>query len=140
MQKFFVLSRQTAESTIFESLHATISVFDPWSEQTALPKNMYRVGSLFLSFYDLDQQLPGMNYQLFTKEMAREIISFWQENTNRVDYFAINCEAGISRSAAIAAALCKIDTGDDEYFFKHYCPNRLVYKIILDSYYTPLDK
>jgi hypothetical protein len=50
------------------------------------------------------------------------------------DEIVINCEAGISRSAAIAAALSKILTGDDKVFFDQFIPNRHIYRTILTEW------
>ena len=46
----------------------------------------------------------------------------------------VHCEAGISRSAATAAALAKHYNGDDRVFWMmpQYNPNKLVYRVLLD--------
>lgn len=79
----------------------------------------------------------GMDLRLFGKKDAVEILNFVGYYKDKVDLIAVNCEAGISRSAGISAALCVILNGplSDMYYFANYCPNMLVYRKILDTYY-----
>jgi hypothetical protein len=90
---------------------------------------------LRLQFHDLEKDYPGHApaIVLFTKEMARRIKGF-------IDNFClinvvVNCEAGISRSAAVAAALSMHFNKNCDSFFNNgkYIPNRLVYKTLLDE-------
>jgi len=76
----------------------------------------------------------GMNLKLFSKQDALKILIF-AGIYHDAEIIAVNCEAGISRSSAIAGALNKIYNGSDEYYFKHYCPNMLVYRKIVETYY-----
>ena len=46
----------------------------------------------------------------------------------------MNCEAGISRSAGIAAALSKIIDKVDTIFFKNFIPNRHIYRTIMEEW------
>ena len=48
----------------------------------------------------------------------------------------IHCWAGVSRSAAVAAAILKVYTGNDDQIFKSgtYAPNMYVYHKILEGY------
>ena len=50
---------------------------------------------------------------------------------DEIEWIIVHCEAGVSRSAGAVAALSKLLNGDDSYFFKHFLPNTLVYKLIL---------
>jgi protein-tyrosine phosphatase len=56
-----------------------------------------------------------------------------------VSLIVVQCEAGISRSAAIAAALANIYLGDDEPYFRTSMPNMLVYRTILRTYYARVE-
>jgi len=78
----------------------------------------------------------GLNLKLFGKKDARHILAFVEKYANDINLIAVNCEAGISRSAGVAGALSKILNNDDSYYFKHYLPNSLVYRLILQEYYT----
>lgn len=79
----------------------------------------------------------GMDLRLFCENHAKLILSFVETYKNKVDLIAVNCEAGRSRSVGISAALSIIlnGLGSDMYYFKRYCPNMLVYRKILDTYY-----
>lgn len=76
-----------------------------------------------------------LNLVLFTPENAKAILEFTKFYLSKVELVAVNCEAGISRSSAIAGALSKIFNNTDEYFFKNYCPNSLVYRTILEVHF-----
>jgi hypothetical protein len=69
-------------------------------------------------------------------QLAQEIISM----KNKVDEIIVHCEAGISRSSAIAAATSLFLNNDDSEFFKFpFCPNELCYKLMLQSFGFCLD-
>jgi predicted protein tyrosine phosphatase len=45
----------------------------------------------------------------------------------------VHCDAGVSRSPAVAAALARVLKGDDaEYFAGRYRPNTRVYRMLLE--------
>ena len=79
----------------------------------------------------------GMDLRLFGNKDAEKILNFVNEYIEKIDLIAVNCEAGISRSSGISAALSLIfnGKGTDEYYFKNYLPNTLVYRKILEAYY-----
>lgn len=58
------------------------------------------------------------------------------EEDNEIEELIIHCHAGISRSAAVAAALCKVHGIDDSTYFtqSRYSPNMYVYDKILQAY------
>jgi len=77
----------------------------------------------------------GINLLPFCNEHAKIILDFVETYKNKVDLIAVNCEAGISRSAGISAALSWIlNDENDDYYFKNYLPNRLVYRKIINSF------
>lgn len=65
------------------------------------------------------------------------IIAFVNNHLDDADTIVVHCEAGISRSAGVAAALMLILNGDDSEVFESikYCPNISCYKTVLASYY-----
>jgi len=117
-----------------------ISITDPNSKPVNLPLMGFDV--LRLNFHDLDQTYPGHAIILFNTDMAHQIRNFveerldWVKNSHRAwDDLTIlvHCEAGISRSAAVAGALSKHFLGDDSKFFRTpYLPNRMVYRTLLN--------
>lgn len=91
-----------------------------------------RMGLLQLAFADIEFQRIGSENHMFSNEQADEILKFVKEMYDRVEVFLVHCEAGISRSPAIAAALTKIYGGDDSFYFENYNPNMLVYNKLLE--------
>lgn len=87
---------------------------------------------LKLSFDDIDY-FVGENYVLFDETYADKILNFVEKNKH-VDTLLVHCEAGISRSPAIAAAISKIYLGykEDQIYFDKYSPNMLVYNVLLN--------
>ena len=75
----------------------------------------------------------------FSEEDAKNIIRFVHETLDiyDIDTIVCQCDAGISRSSATAAALSKIINNDDFWVFenKNYVPNNTIYKMILNAYY-----
>ena len=70
----------------------------------------------------------------FTPALATEILDFAEKMWDRVDVFLIHCEVGLSRSPAIAAALCRIYYNHDGRWFDSIFPNRLVYRLIVEAH------
>lgn len=83
---------------------------------------------LRLAFDDVD----GGGWAM-TAEDARQIAQFVAENKDRL--IIVHCDAGVSRSAGIAAALLKFYNGDDTQIFDNpkYCPNMLCYRLMLNQ-------
>jgi predicted protein tyrosine phosphatase len=142
MKEVFVRSK--GHAAMFESdvPFAAISVSTNAGEWPVISENN-RVALLQLSFADRDmvrEATPEVieKYDLFRPEQAKQILDFIGENWDKVEAFLVHCEAGISRSPAIAAAITKIAGGDDAYYFRHYSPNRYVYKTLLEAHFGPM--
>jgi protein-tyrosine phosphatase len=86
-----------------------------------------------LAFHDLGENAPP-EYQngLFTDEQAAQIVAFVKAS-DPTTTILVNCEAGVSRSAAVAAALAKFFNGDDSLMFKKACPNMFVFRKMLNA-------
>jgi predicted protein tyrosine phosphatase len=120
-----------------------ISIKDP-SEQpidhTMSHKYGETCGILNLTFHDVDSLKIANDYKLtaFTPEMAKQILD-WVSSLMKadIDLIIVQCNAGISRSAGVAAALSLLINGDDSWVFnnKQYLPNILVYRTIIETYY-----
>lgn len=88
-----------------------------------------RQGLLQLLFKDTDfERQEGV----FQEEQALQILDFVDSMFGKVDHLLIHCEAGRSRSPAVAAAISKIYANDDMHWFRYYTPNMLVYRRILN--------
>lgn len=129
--QFIVLSGREIKHYNIEEVHIVISITSPSSKHPELPIVDSRIGLLQLKFYDLDERATG--YSLFTKEQASAILNFFNYYKSKISTVICQCEAGISRSSAVAAALAKSIGQSDEKFFKYYLPNRYVYRTILEE-------
>ncbi|MFW6311231.1 MAG: hypothetical protein ACOC1K_03240 [Nanoarchaeota archaeon] len=92
---------------------------------------------LILKFDDLIVEPPAdktkKKYILFNEKMAKEVITFLDNNEDK-DNFFIHCAAGISRSGAIGKFIMdfyeKTDKEHFESYNKHVLPNGLVLKLL----------
>lgn len=103
---------------------------------------------LFLSFYDIENRNEirpaARDEQIFNDDLATQIadfVKFWDVKNNDVNIW-VHCDAGVSRSAGVAAALQKYFNGDDSKYFANdgkYFPNMLCYKKTLEKLHEILD-
>ena len=135
--KIKVFNENSIQTFLTEEKHIVISVQDPSYDFVKLPEQESRLNFLGLYFYDLDEDTGIFPYSrfVFTQNHAKIILNFIDTWKDKVDLICINCVVGRSRSVGIAGALSKILNGDDTYYFKHYCPNMLVYRTILTERY-----
>ena len=123
--------------------YVVISVTDPdRTDATVLATPLLRA-VLRLRFHDNAQtvDIPGLEGMALgvgteapmTREDAQAILAFVREHLDTVRLIVCQCEAGVSRSAGIAAALSRTLQGDDGFFFANYWPNQWVYRTILDA-------
>ena len=87
---------------------------------------------LFLCFDDVDDEVWGI--QPIDATLIRR---FLEKNLARynIDTILVNCGAGQSRSAGVAAALMVYFNGNDKPIFKNplYKPNMLCYRTVLNE-------
>jgi len=126
--------------------HVIISITNPGSRPAVIKENEYTLDVLRLSFEDEeDTEKAGWDirrleawekhfgpWRPFRKadaEAIRDLVTSCEPEA-----VIVHCEAGISRSAATAAALAKHYNGDDRVFWMmpRYNPNKLVYRVLLD--------
>ena len=134
--KFYVYSRAMIEAIEpHEEPHLMISVTSAPTDQARLRRSAMRRGVLRLSFLDADAPTAEMpEEQLFSQEQAAAVWSFVANRAADIRLIVVHCDAGVSRSAAIAAALAKVLRGDDaEFFAGRYRPNRRVYRAVLEA-------
>lgn len=94
---------------------------------------------LSLCFADADEPGPDVygfdtdESEMMSFEDAEKIVQLLKEN-NGTDII-VHCDAGISRSSGIAAAILKYFTGSDEQIFRdtYYCPNTWCYRKTLGA-------
>lgn len=138
--KFEVLSRKNAKAFSFQAHDyktAIISITDVdkigviFSDN---PNNGIK-GILRLKFDDVERNFVK-NENCITKEDAEEIVKFVNKYKNKVDKIIVHCEAGVSRSAGVCAAIMKAINGDDWAIFDNprFCPNMTCYRTVLDAF------
>lgn len=116
--------------------------------------SIYTPGGSPLHFHEADRQVSNLDFILpicfndcelgeeenygepITVEQAHNIVNFIKQHLNQVDQIIVHCDAGVSRSAGICAAIAKVLDGDDSQFFNsaYYCPNMTCYRRILNAF------
>ncbi len=133
--EFVVAGRQDIEAGIpVRTAYVVISITDPKSRPARIKRPAGFRDVLRLQFHDAvpveDFTLPP-DIVLMNEGDAREIWRFveqWQETAETI---VVHCEQGMSRSPAVAAAICNVLDGDDRHFFHEYMPNRYVYDLMM---------
>ena len=96
------------------------------------------LGVFFADFYDLTKHEDHQQYGRIgpiTDKQAMEIVKFVHELADKVNLIICQCEAGISRSAGLAAGLSIALNADDTHLYKsHYRPNVAVKSAIRRAY------
>jgi len=145
-----IASRLMAEkaSALIKTPHVIMSITDPDLELPAFAPNENRLGILSLQFYDLDdisdqmepkdavEYLAQFGDGLFKDDQAAEIVEFVEGIKDRIKGMLIHCEAGVSRSAAVAAFTELMLNGSNERVFqdRRYSPNQYVYRKLLQAW------
>lgn len=98
--------------------------------------NDLKKGRLNLKYHDVDRADPKelKDRILFNEEMANQVLDFYLDmKEQEVEIIFVHCSMGMCRSPATAAALQKLDCGDDHIWFATKRPNMLVYREILNA-------
>jgi len=137
--RFKVLSEWMARQYECDEPHVFVSIRGPDGEPAPLPDNPNRLALLRLSFHDLEGTASDLRHAaindpvLFSPEQASQVVDLVQAHPE-AQCLVVNCEAGVSRSAAIAAAVARVKNEDDEEFFARYFPNRRVYGMLIKEF------
>ena len=131
MKYIVVLDKERAKRFECIANWAAISVS---SKPDTFPElhTIRRKGLLQLCFDDVSfpHAIPK-NLKLFNVDLAQQIIDFVNLHKDNIETLLIHCEAGLSRSPAIAAAISeRFGLGSADFYFEKYMPNVLVYKIL----------
>jgi predicted protein tyrosine phosphatase len=131
----FVYSRQALDAAApHEVPHVVISITSSPDDVARLRNNGARLGVLRLAFPDVEvaSELHAEG-TLFSREHAERLWAFVAEHRATVERIIVHCDAGKSRSPAVAAALARVLDGDDaSYFGGRYTPNMRVYRTLLE--------
>lgn len=136
--KIIVLNRKETEkiSEDGKSLFV-ISITDP--EKPLAKINVSEERILRLQFYDTEWKVPLLDGEFIypmSKEDAIKIVNFINKNIQNIETLIVHCEAGISRSAGIGAAISNFFNKDDKEYFEsyRYVPNRWCYRNVLNAF------
>lgn len=132
--RFFVYSRGAIEGVApHEVPHVIISITTTPDDQARLPEGETCRGVLRLSFLDADRPSDSQpESMLFSDAHADAIWDFVLGHRPHIERVVVHCDAGFSRSPAVAAALSKVLLGDDQELFRRYRPNMRVYRTLLE--------
>ena len=94
---------------------------------------------LYLSFDDVLDNEEFYGCSAISNEDAFKIVNFVNNSIGTLDIDAIevHCDAGVSRSAGVGAAILKYLKGDDSEIFDnpYFCPNDTCYKKVLNMFF-----
>lgn len=134
--EFQIMSFSQLEKTKFEKPVAIISISVDGTHPNLLRKHNVS-DFVYLTFADRDS-----GKDLISEMQAIMILEFAKKNKDKL--IVCQCDAGISRSSAVAAALSKIHNDDDNWVFnnKQYRPNMYVYRILvtMSKYFESIEQ
>lgn len=147
--KIVILNRLMAEKVDgdLDAPHAIISITDPREEDANVGNHPQCKGVLFLKFrdFDLERMSPWTKADLeriypdeaMTELQAEEVVRFVRDMQDSIKALVIHCDAGVSRSAGMGAALAKCINGDDQWVFDSplYLPNMYVYRLVFNAWW-----
>lgn len=139
--KITILNRTSANKYIPKGSPAIwISATDP-DKEPMNPRSEY-LASLHLYFHDvMNDDARKIGLKPITYDQARDIVKFLLRYENEAREIVLNCEAGMSRSAGIAAAICQMyELPDDICYNGGRFPNRLVKSKILEVYNESIER
>lgn len=108
-----------------------ISVSTPDEDNISIMYKRGLISILHLKFADMDNELGITDKQV--NQIVDHVLTW---NKMGVENIIVHCDAGISRSAGIAAAILKYLTGDDSQIFNNskYIPNMKCYRKVLNAF------
>lgn len=130
-----VLSRSGAKHVAPEVPYVVISLANANVSHPELRESPYRLGVLRLAFDDVEptRRKPHDARTPMTPAHAREIRAFVEAHLEAVELIVVHCEAGVSRSPAVAAALWRWLEGTRGPFFDLFRPNEHVYRTLSEA-------
>lgn len=140
--KLIILNKSKAQRlsyTDYSSDKVIISIRTPGDDKAGFDSNNKSIKDiLYLEFYDISYNSQDVfkGYDPMTDEDAVKIKDFVLKWKDKVDTLWVHCDAGISRSAGIAAGILEALGEDKSYIFdsKMYFPNLLCYRKTLNAF------
>lgn len=144
--KLEVWSFEMASTYPLHNTDAVISIVSPCCEH---PERLIaRDHTTFLQFYDInpygveERHLVPYKDGLMTRQHAQQILRFYEHVVNKqanISRLIIHCEAGVSRSPAVALALSLIynlKPSACELYRNYGCYNPYVFNIVLNQWHA----
>ena len=135
--EFQILSREEIEVGIVVCTpYVVISISDPGTRRPKILRPAGFRDALYLKFHDaVPVESPPLPARIKPMRLrhAEQIWDFVCRYRDQVGTVVVHCEQGMSRSPAVAAALCRQFNGDDRHFFQQYQPNEYVYALMLSA-------
>jgi len=128
-------------SVVFPYDHIVIGYRTPGLVYPPITFSPWCRGHLEIPVHDTNPHAAWEGAVLFNREHAKQILDLVKRENENIYYIVCQCDAGISRSSATAAALSKIIYDTDEWVFayKGYVPNTHIYTTILKEYFENLE-
>lgn len=92
--------------------------------------------NLIIHYFDFDDVEEGSPDGFPISDSQAKHIAEVVNNNKDVEKIVVHCEAGVSRSAGVAAAIGMAINGDDSFIFNdgRYCPNSTCYRKVLEAF------
>lgn len=132
IKKVNYISRNMAEK-IEPKIDDKASIISINSDDNLAKLNDGWINKLFIVFGDIDKEYPEYpNIKLFDKKQACEIIRFIEKVYDNSEFLIVHCDAGVSRSAAVAKFIAELYNLP----FNHNYPlyNKHIYRLLWDTY------
>ena len=136
--EFYVYSRQKAKSESYRLKVPTliISITDPLGSLNTFAQNQNIVSICRVQFDDVTRENAAPDDILMNVQDAQKIRDYVRAYMDKVECIIVHCEAGISRSAGVMAAIQKYLLGDDSAIFNSnlYLPNEHCYRMMTSAF------
>lgn len=139
INKLLIFSRQEVQRAIFKPYDYVVSIFDPSREQPKITGTNHKA---FMAFHDVEEPLwvdglikyyPMMSSDANTVAILLKHFLISQKQNNYEGFFAINCEAGISRSAGIALGIANYFITNTDLIYQKRQPNQHCAKLTFNA-------
>ncbi len=133
--EFIVVGREEIEQGIVvRTAYVVISITDPGKRRPRIRRPSGFRDALFLQFHDAVPDggvISSGEIVLMTTDHAAAIWAFVNRYRDTVGTIVVQCEQGMSRSPAVAAAISKELGGSEKPFFREYAPNQYIYDLLI---------
>lgn len=134
--KINIFSRQEAIriSASIDEPTLIISISCPGDTHATFSNNPFIKKILYLEFFDVEEK--DTFYKSMNDTQAHEVVKVVNEYCNEVTQIIVNCDAGRSRSAGVAAAISLYLNGNNNQIFgtSYFSPNYTCYQKTLKAF------